>query len=107
MTAPALACTCRPRSEAQIIADADVVIVGRVEAVRRLPGEAGMLAATIDVARIVKGRVHRQVQIRTRDSWAACGLPMEVGQRMRIAARKLNDGLHTDICQALSPPQPR
>jgi hypothetical protein len=104
---PALACTCRPSSEDEIIAAADVVIVGTVESVRRLPGEAGLLAATIDVARIVKGRVHRQLQVRTRDSWAACGLPMEAGRRVRIAARKHHDGLYTNICQALSPPPQR
>jgi hypothetical protein len=104
---PAWACTCQPRTEDEIIAAADVVVAGVVESVRRLPGEAGMLAATIDVARIVKGRVNRQIQVRTRNSWAACGLPLEAGRRVRIAARKLNDGLYTDVCQALSPPPQR
>lgn len=100
----ALACSCRPRTEAQIIESADVVVVGAVTAVRRLSGES-LVVATIEVARIVKGRVHRQLQIRTRDNSAACGVTFSEGQRIRVAANRLNDGLHTNLCLALSPPR--
>ena len=100
----ALACSCRPSTEAQIIENADVVVFGEVTGVRRLPGE-GAVVATIDVARIVKGRVHRQLQIRTPDSSAACGVSFLEGQRLRLAARRLNSGLHTNLCMALSPPR--
>ena len=100
----ALACSCRPRTEAQIIESADVVVVGAVTAVRRLPGD-NLVVATIEVARIVKGRVHRQLQVRTRDNSAACGVDFAEGQRVRVAATRLNDGLHTNLCMALSPPR--
>ncbi len=100
--APALACTCLQRTDAEIVEAADVVVVGRITDVK--PGgepNAGTLTATVEVLRIVKGRVHRQIQVTTRDNAAACGLPLRVGATVRLAANKLNDGLHTNICMAL------
>lgn len=101
---PAIACTCLPRSEEQIIEAAEVVVVGVVTEVRRLPAEQSVLA-TISVGRIIKGRVHRQIQVRTRDNSAACGLFFQQGRIVKIAANKLNDGLHTNLCMALKAPE--
>jgi hypothetical protein len=101
--APAYACSCRPRTEAEIIEAADVVVAGEVTDVRRRgPSGSGTVIATIDVARIIKGRIHRQIEVLTRDNSAACGVNFEKGQRVRIAASKLNDGLNTNLCMALS-----
>lgn len=93
-----------PRSEAAIIEAADVVIAGKVVDVRR--AGQGSILATLDVARIVKGRVHRQIQVRTPDNPAACGLDFAEGQLVRVAATRFNDGLNTNLCMALSPPSP-
>ncbi len=100
----ALACSCLPRTEDEIIEAADVVVVGVVTEVRRLPGEP-MVLATISVGRIVKGRVHRQIQVRTRENTAACGLPFQQGRIVKVAANKLSDGLNTNLCMALKAPE--
>ena len=103
---PALACSCLPRSEAEIIEAADVAVVGKVGEVRRTgPSGAGGLLATIEVTRIIKGRVHRQIQVRTRDNAAACGIEFKSGSVVRVAAQKLNDGLNTNLCMALAAPR--
>jgi hypothetical protein len=105
---PSLACSCMPRTEAEIIDSADVVVAGKVMEVRQIgPVGSGTRLASIEVSRIVKGRVHRQIQIRTPDTSAACGLDMPLGAVMRIAARKLHDGLHTNLCMSLRGPQTR
>lgn len=103
---PALACSCLPRSEAQIIEAADVAVAGKVSDVRRF-GRAGSgsVIATIEVTRIIKGRVHRQIQVRTRDNPAACGIDFQPGSVVRVAAQKLNDGLNTNLCMALAAPR--
>jgi hypothetical protein len=103
---PALACLCLPRSEAQIIEAADVAVAGKVSDVRRI-GRAGSgsLIATLEVTRIIKGRVHRQIQVRTRDNPAACGIDFQPGNLVRVAAQKLNDGLNTNLCMALAAPR--
>jgi len=103
---PALACSCLPRSEAQIIEAADVVVAGKVGDVRRIgPAGSGSVIATIEVTRIIKGRVHRQIQVRTRDDPAACGVDFQPGSVVRVAAQKLNDGLNTNLCMALAAPR--
>jgi hypothetical protein len=103
---PALACSCLPRSEAQIIEAADVAVAGKVSDVRRIgPAGSGSVIATIEVTRIIKGRVHRQIQVRTRDNPAACGIDFQTGSVVRVAAQKLNDGLNTNLCMALAAPR--
>ena len=106
ITSPALACSCLPRSEAQIIEAADVAVAGKVGDVRRIgPAGTGRVIATIDVTRIIKGRVHRQIQVRTSDNPAACGIDFQPGSVVRVAAQKLNDGLNTNLCMALAAPR--
>ena len=101
----ARACSCAPRSEVEIIDAADVVVAGMVTDVRRIGAQgSGTVIATIDVGRIIKGRVHRQVQIKTRDNSAACGVSFTKGALVRVAAQKLNDGLNTNLCMALTAP---
>ncbi len=100
----ALACSCRPRTAEQIIEAATVVVDGKVTGVAR---DGGRLAATISVARIIKGRVGRELIVKTQDNSAACGIALERGQIVRIAADKLNDGLWTNLCLALPAPKPR
>lgn len=104
---PADACTCRERSAAEIVAGADVAIVGTVTEVRRTaPGPDGTVIATVSVARIIKGRIHRQIQLRTRGSLEACGVDFTEGMVVRIAADKLSDGLNTNQCMILRGPIP-
>ncbi len=100
----ALACSCRPRTPEQIMDAATVVVDGKVTGVAH---DGGRLAATISVARIIKGRVGRELIVRTQDSSAACGIAFTPGQLVRIAADKLNDGLWTNLCLALPAPKPR
>ena len=105
--APAQACTCRPRTAAEIVAAADVAVVGMVTDVRRTEaGQNGTVIATISVSRIIKGRIHRQIQVRTPGSSAACGVSFVEGMVVRIAADKLNDGLNTTSCMLLVGPIP-
>jgi hypothetical protein len=105
-SSPALACSCLPRTEAEIIASADVVVAGKVGEVRRTgPTGSGSVLATIEVTRIIKGRVHRQIQVRTRDNPAACGIDFQPGSVVRVAAQKLHDGLNTNLCMALAAPR--
>lgn len=99
-----MACSCRQRTPEQIIEAATVVVDGKVLGVA---SEGGRLAATISVARIVKGRVGRELIVKTQDNSAACGIAFKPGQIMRIAADKLNDGLWTNLCMALAAPKPR
>ncbi len=104
---PAQACTCRPRTAAEIVAAADVAVVGMVTDVRRTEsGQNGTVVATISVSRIIKGRIHRQIQLRTPGSSAACGVTFVEGAIVRIAADKLNDGLNTTLCMLLVGPIP-
>ena len=104
---PAQACTCRPRTAAEIVAAADVAVVGMVTDVRRTEaGQNGTVIATISVSRIIKGRIHRQIQVRTPGSSAACGVSFVEGMVVRIAADKLNDGLNTTSCMLLVGPIP-
>jgi hypothetical protein len=100
----AMACSCQPRTPEQIIEAATVVVDGKVAGVVR---ERGRITATIKVARIVKGRVGRELVIKTQDNSAACGIALTPGQIVRIAADKLNDGLWTNLCMALAAPKPR
>lgn len=74
--APALACSCLQRSEEQIIDAANGVVVGIVTEIRRLP-DVRTILATNSVGRIVKGRVLRQITVRTPNNSAACGLSFQ------------------------------
>ncbi len=104
---PAQACTCKPRTAAEIVAAADVAIVGMVTDVRRTEaGRNGTVIATISVSRIIKGRIHRQIQLRTPGSETVCGVTFVEGAIVRIAADKLNDGLNTTLCMLLLGPIP-
>ncbi len=104
---PANACTCRDRTAAEIVAGADVAIVGTVTEVRRTaPGPDATVIATVSVSRIIKGRIHRQIQLRTRGNSAACGVEFTEGMVVRIAAEKLSDGLNTNQCMILRGPIP-
>lgn len=106
-TWPAHACTCRDRTAAEIVAAADVAIVGTVTEVRRTgPGPDATVIATVSVSRIIKGRIHRQIQLRTRGNSAACGVEFTEGMVVRIAADKLSDGLNTNLCMMLKGPIP-
>lgn len=101
------ACTCRDRTAAEIVAGADVAIVGTVTEVRRTaPGPDATVIATVTVSRIIKGRIHRQIQLRTRGNPAACGVEFTEGMIIRIAADKLSDGLNTSQCMVLRGPIP-
>jgi hypothetical protein len=104
---PATACTCRDRTAAEIVAGADVAIVGTVTEVKRTgPGPDATVIATVTVSRIIKGRIHRQIQLRTRGNSAACGVEFTEGMIIRIAADKLSDGLNTNLCMLLRGPIP-
>ena len=104
---PAGACTCRLRTAAEIVAAADVAVVGMVTDVRRTEaGQNGTVIATISVSRIIKGRIHRQIQVRTPGNSTACGVDFVEGAVVRIAADKLNDGLNTTLCMVLVGPIP-
>ena len=108
---PAYACTCKPRTAAEIVAAADVAVVGMVTDVRRTEagkdaGHGGTVIATISVSRIIKGRIHRQIQLRTPGSETVCGVTFVEGTVVRIAADKLNDGLNTTLCMLLVGPIP-
>jgi hypothetical protein len=104
---PAQACTCKPRTAAEIVAAADVAVVGMVTDVRRTEaGRNGTVIATISVSRIIKGRIHRQIQLRTPGSETVCGVTFVEGAVVRIAADKLNDGLNTTLCMLLVGPIP-
>ena len=104
---PAMACSCRDRTAAEIVAGADVAIVGTVTDVKRTgPGPDATVIATVSVSRIIKGRIHRQIQLRTRGNSAACGVEFTEGMVVRIAADKLSDGLNTNQCMILRGPIP-
>jgi Mn2+/Fe2+ NRAMP family transporter len=103
----ARACSCRDRTAAEIVAGADVAIVGTVTEVKRTgPGQDATVIATVTVSRIIKGRIHRQIQLRTRATTAACGVEFMEGMIVRIAADKLSDGLNTNQCMILRGPIP-
>ncbi|MGL4439129.1 MAG: hypothetical protein ACRCUE_07650 [Bosea sp. (in: a-proteobacteria)] len=104
---PASACSCMPRTAAEIAAGADVAIVGTVTEVRRTgSGPNATVIATVSVSRIIKGRIHRQIQLRTPGNAAACGVEFTEGMTIRIAANKLSDGLNTNLCMVLRGPIP-
>jgi hypothetical protein len=104
---PAQACTCRERTAAEIVAAADVAIVGTVTEIRRTgSGPEATVIATVSVSRIIKGRIHRQIQLRTRGNPVACGVEFTKGMTIRIAADKLSDGLNTNQCMILRGPIP-
>lgn len=106
-TTPASACSCRDRTAAEIVAGAEVAVVGTVTEVKRTgPGPDATVIATINVTRIIKGRIHRQIQLKTPGNPAACGVEFTEGMVVRIAANKLNDGLNTNLCMILRGPIP-
>jgi hypothetical protein len=99
---PAFACSCRPRTEAEIIAASDVAVVGRVTEVKRGRADgAGVTTATLSVSRVLKGKAGKRVMIRTPSSSAACGVNFTRGETMRVAATRGPDGLSTTLCMAL------
>lgn len=93
----ALACSCQPRTIGQIIADADVVFHGEVTSVRR---EGPGIAARIAVTRVIKGASGFEAVVHTPADSAACGLPLQQGQAVRIAAMTRGGMLFTNLCMA-------
>jgi hypothetical protein len=96
--APAAACSCPPRTVGQIIADADVVVHGEVVSLRR---DGPGIAARIAVTRVIKGASGFEAVIHTPTDRAACGLPLQQGQAVRIAAMSRGGALFTNLCMAL------
>ena len=96
------ACSCRPRSNAERLATADVAIEGTVLSVRRAgEGRSDPLIARLRVTSTLKGTVPRVVTLNTRGSSSACGINFVKGETYRLTASREPDGLHTGLCQLL------
>ncbi|PTM57408.1 hypothetical protein [Phreatobacter oligotrophus] len=95
---PAAACQCFNFSRAEIVQRADIVFEGTVAVVTLARGQ---LQATIDVTRLEKGPDVTSLTLLTPASSAACGIPLQVTQRVVIAARRDGPFWRTDLCMAL------
>jgi hypothetical protein len=95
---PAAACQCYNFSRAEIIERADIVFEGTVAVVTLARGQ---LQATIDISRLDKGPDVTSLTLLTPASQAACGIPLQVAQRVVIAARRDGAVWRTDLCMAL------
>ena len=95
---PAAACQCFNFSRAEIVQRADIVFEGTVAVVTLARGQ---LQATIDVTRLENGPDVTSLTLLTPASSAACGIPLQVTQRVVIAARRDGPFWRTDLCMAL------
>lgn len=96
---PAAACQCYNFSRAEIVERADIVFEGTVAVVTLARGQ---LQATIDVSRREKGPDVTSLTLLTPASPASCGIPLQVAQRVVIAARRDGAVWRTDLCMALA-----
>ncbi|WP_439575593.1 hypothetical protein [Phreatobacter sp.] len=95
---PAHACQCYNFSRAEIVQRADIVFEGTVAVVTAVRGQ---LQATIDIGRIEKGPPVTSITLLTPASSAACGVRLEVAQRVTLAAMRDGRVWRTNLCIAL------
>jgi hypothetical protein len=95
-----LACSCTPPpSPLQELAESDAVFSGTVTTVEL--DESGLVPVRrikFDVAQCWKGGIGSQIEIRTRDSEAACGRHFTFGVEYLVYAAGTATSLHTHLC---------
>jgi hypothetical protein len=96
--APAAACSCRPPTEASVLASSDVALQGRVTRVSKVGGETGRVFAVIRVEKSLKGRLPRVITVETRASSAACGIAFRPGERVRLGADRKGRNYASGLC---------
>lgn len=111
----AMACSCVPRNERKMLAEADGAFVGRLVAVRVIdpPAEGEPIGSgdAIDyvyrVRRVYKRgpglRRGRRVAVRSVRDEATCGLPSEKGRLYALFLYRRNDRWHSNLCLTTTP----
>lgn len=93
----AYACSCIQSTPAELYTRAEVVFSGTVEAVAQ-PFGPQMITYSFKVDHTWKGSVGTTTSIRSHESTATCGMPMEKGKRYVVLAFQGENGLETNLC---------
>ena len=94
------ACSCMPwKGPIPAMESSSAVFLGTVEAKAEVKGEFGNEHVyTVTVEKRWKGEVEGQVEVRTADNSAACGIVMETGTRYLVFASGQPGQLSTGLC---------
>lgn len=93
--APALACSCKPTTREQMIAQVPYVFEGRVMSTRV---EGGERFTEFEVVRPLKGGVPTHVEVSTRAHPTACGASFTPGERVTVGATFKEHQFFTNSC---------
>lgn len=102
--APALACSCKPMSREQMMAQVPFVFEGKV---LRAYSEGGETFTEFEVVRPLKGAVPTRVEVASRRSPAACGVSFTPGERLTVGATFKEHQFHTNSCIIFSLNKPK
>jgi len=98
---PAYACSCAQIDPRSALAAADGAFVGTF--VERRAKSGGRADYAFRVERALKGRIGTTVVVESSDSGAACGLEVEVGQRIGLVLQRERGRWTSNLCWQMAP----
>jgi len=94
VTAPAFACTCKPRTSMEHAERADVIVFGTVEAFDQSPDDENEWDAVISATKVYKGKIKagKEFTVATPLDTVECGVRFRIGRTFMVYASKRRDG---------------